>query len=87
MHRDGDSRMHGGIPENTLLPKGAESRQDLWRSRDRLCVPKDSGGRAPELLRNTELGHSSPAQRVLLTQGAQETGPGLPAFSESASEA
>lgn len=37
----------------------------------RLCVPKDSGGRAPELLRNTELRDSSPAQRVLLTQGVQ----------------
>lgn len=57
-----------------------------------LCVPKDSDGRTSELLRNTGLEGSSPAQKGAAHARSpgnlhQETGHGLPAFSENASKA
>lgn len=86
------SRMPGGIPENTLLPKGSQGKTSGDHVTVGLCVPKDSDGRTPELLRNTGLEDSSPAQEgAAHARGPgnllQETGPGLPAFSERTSKA
>lgn len=57
-----------------------------------LCVPKDSDGRNPELLRNTGLGGQLPGPEGCCSRKEsgnlhQESGHGVPAFSESASKA